>query len=115
MQAGEEERSHLLGGVQGGLARDAARYVARQRALCDALLRCALHSRFERPDLLMAQKREESQEATDVAVLGREPELVERVRRRPCCVEPDSPGLRLSKLGAGRAGHERNNQALRFT
>ena len=91
-----------------------ARHVARERLLRRALLRRRRRLRVERLDLLARQQREVAEVASDVRVVGREPELIERVRRRARRVEPDGARFRLAELRARRRRDERHRQRVRL-
>src|SRR4051812_761998 len=92
----------------------APRDVARERALGNALLRRRLRCGVERLDLLAAHQREVAEEAAGVAILHRQPELVERIWRRTLGIEPHRTGFRLSELRATRIGHEWHGEAMRL-
>ena len=110
----EEETGHLLRGDERGVAVHTAGHVARERLLRGALLGSGCRLRIERLDLFMRQERVVAEVASHIRIVGRQPELIERVWRRAGRVQPYRARFRLAELRARRCRDERHRQRVRF-
>jgi len=83
-----------------------------KRSLRSPLVRLVLCCRDERVDFVLALEAEGAQQDRDVAVVGIEPELEERIRAGELGIQPDRARFGLTELGAVRLGDQRCGERM---